>query len=118
MPQTVEANLLSEDLLENDGPSPESEAVWDSPEKHLWYTVLFDGIQGSLRGNVWDRDWIRSEAHDRLNTFVCLCELFQVDPARVRRVLTERWVWGKEYIQKVNHTAGRVHKVVEQRGHH
>ena len=104
--QTVEATVMFEELLECDAPPPSDGPHWDTPEKRLMYVILLDGIQGALAGNRSEQRWVLSRCEDYLTSFVCLCELFNLDPGRMRRVLQQRWENGETNPQRVRHMAG------------
>ena len=69
---------------------------FDSPEKNLWAAVLSQAITDFHKtGKNGDetptaksaRLWIFSERQDYFGSFINLCHLFDIDPARVRKKL-------------------------------
>lgn len=103
--QTVEASIMSEDLLEGDAPMPEP-ATWDSPEKRLMFVVFHDGIMKALNGCEADQEWVLSDRHDYFTSFVGLCELFNLPAEVVRRKLQAQWKAGERGSRWYTHQAG------------
>lgn len=72
---------------------------YSSPEKNLWAQVLLYGITDFLDDETKDgketararkaRLWIFSDRTDHFGSFINLCHLFDLDPARVRKRLLE-----------------------------
>ncbi len=62
----------------------------ESGERRLLFAIFADGITLAGRGSRAAQAWMRSESVFGPFTFVRLCELFDYDPAQIRRRLLGR----------------------------
>lgn len=99
--------ILSDAILENDGPVPEGPSGWSTPEKRLMEAVLIDGIHWAVEGDPKDQAWVLSTRTDSPTAFNSLCDLFELDPDTIRRVMQARWQAGGKVQRQHRTTVGK-----------